>query len=103
MENPKYCLCQISYLFKLRLPVISKDKIKELLFDAVGFQSRTEKEKLGFTSMEIMYYAQKHVVNDCYLEKKGRDLEERKVASISYENYVNGLEESLTLFRLAPG
>ena len=42
---------------KLKLPVISKDNIKELLFDNVGFQSRAEKVKLGVASMEIMYYA----------------------------------------------
>ena len=42
---------------RLKLPVISKDNIKELLFDNVGFQSRAEKVKLGVASMEIMYYA----------------------------------------------
>lgn len=42
---------------KLKLPVISKDTIKELLFDYVGFQSREEKVNLGVASMEIMYYA----------------------------------------------
>ena len=42
---------------RLKLPVISKDAIKELLFDNVGFQSRAEKVKLGVASMEIMYYA----------------------------------------------
>lgn len=42
---------------RLKLPVISKDTIKELLFDNVGFQSRAEKVKLGVASMEIMYYA----------------------------------------------
>lgn len=42
---------------RLKLPVISKDAIKELLFDNVGFQSRTEKVNLGIASMEIMYYA----------------------------------------------
>jgi len=31
---------------RLKLPVISKDKIKELLFDNVGFRSREEKVKL---------------------------------------------------------
>lgn len=41
---------------RLKLPVISKDTIKELLFDNVGFQSRAEKVKLGIASMEIMYY-----------------------------------------------
>lgn len=42
---------------RLMLPVISKDAIKELLFDNVGFQSREEKVNLGIASMEIMYYA----------------------------------------------
>ena len=42
---------------KLNLPVISKDTIKELLFDHVGFRSREEKVNLGIASMEIMYYA----------------------------------------------
>ena len=40
----------------LSIPVISKDKIKELLFDDVGFKSRAEKVKLGIASMNIMYY-----------------------------------------------
>lgn len=44
---------------KLKLPVISKDTIKELLFDRIGFQSREEKVNLGIASMEIMYYAAK--------------------------------------------
>ena len=38
------------------LPVISKDKIKELMFDDIGFCSREEKVKLGIASMDIMYY-----------------------------------------------
>ncbi len=38
------------------LPVISKDKIKELMYDDIGFQSREEKVKLGIASMNIMYY-----------------------------------------------
>lgn len=38
------------------LPVISKDKIKEIMFDEIGFGSRQEKVKLGTASMEIMYY-----------------------------------------------
>ncbi len=29
----------------LHIPVISKDKIKEILFDTVGFHSRTEKSQ----------------------------------------------------------
>lgn len=42
---------------RLKLPVLSKDAIKELLFDHVGFQSRAEKVNLGIAGMEIMYYA----------------------------------------------
>ncbi len=38
-----------------RLPVISKDKIKELMYDEIGFRSREEKVKLGIASMNIMY------------------------------------------------
>lgn len=41
---------------QLKLPVISKDRIKEFLFDHVGFQSREEKINLGIASMDIMYY-----------------------------------------------
>lgn len=40
----------------LSIPVISKDVIKELLFDSVGFDSREEKVNLGIASMNIMYY-----------------------------------------------
>lgn len=40
----------------LKLPAISKDTIKEFLYDNVGFQSREEKVNLGIASMEIMYY-----------------------------------------------
>jgi cytidylate kinase len=40
----------------LALPVISKDKIKEVMYDDIGFQSREEKIKLGNASMNIMYY-----------------------------------------------
>ena len=140
---------------KLKLPVISKDSIKELLFDYVGFQSRAEKVNLGIASMEIMYYVagqlmkaeqpfilennfeysseheikallakyqysvltitltgdykviyqrflerdvspdrhRGHVVNDCYPEKKERTSKEVKATSISYEDYVHGIEQ----------
>ncbi len=32
---------------KMNLPVISKDRIKEILFDEIGFDSREAKGKLG--------------------------------------------------------
>jgi predicted kinase len=140
---------------KLKLPVISKDTIKELLFDNVGFQSRTEKVKLGIASMEIMYYVASqlmkagqpfilennfeysseqgmksllekyqysvltitltgdykviyqrflerenspdrhrgHVVNDCYPEKKENNMKTLKAKTISYKNFVCGIEK----------
>lgn len=40
----------------LHIPVVSKDKIKEILFDTIGFRSRTEKVALGTGAMETMYY-----------------------------------------------
>lgn len=40
----------------LALPVVSKDTIKELLFDTLGFHSREEKVSLGVASMHILYY-----------------------------------------------
>ena len=140
---------------RLKLPVISKDSIKELLFDNVGFQSRAEKVNLGIASMEIMYYSagqlmkvgqpfilennfeysseqgiksllekyqyfaltitltgdykviyqrflkrenspdrhRGHVVNDCYPEKKENNLKPLKTKTISYENFVCGIEQ----------
>ena len=140
---------------KLKLPVISKDTVKELLFDNVGFQSRTEKVKLGIASMEIMYYVASqlmkagqpfilennfeysseqgmksllekyqysvltitltgdykviyqrflerenspdrhrgHIVNDCYPEKKENNMKTLKAKTISYENFVCGIEK----------
>ncbi len=140
---------------RLKLPVISKDTIKELLFDNVGFQSRAEKVNLGIASMEIMYYAagqlmkagqsfilennfeyssehgiknllekyqysaltitltgdyeviyqrflerenspdrhKGHVVNDCYPEKKENNLKTLKAKTISFENFVHGIEK----------
>ena len=140
---------------RLKLPVISKDTVKELLFDNVGFQSRAEKVKLGIASMDIMYYVagqlmkaghpfilennfeyssehgkknllenyqysaltitltgdykviyqrfleresspdrhRGHVVNDCYPEKKENNLKTLKAKTISYENFVCGIEQ----------
>nr|WP_289767592.1 AAA family ATPase [uncultured Acetatifactor sp.] len=140
---------------RLKLPVISKDTIKELLFDNVGFQSRAEKVNLGIASMEIMYYVagqlmkagqpfilennfehssehgiknllekyqysaltitltgdykviyqrflkresspdrhRGHVVNDCYPEKKENHPKTPKTKTISYENFVCGIEQ----------
>ena len=42
---------------RMGLPVISKDEIKEILFDRIGFRSRSEKVNLGAAAMEMMYYS----------------------------------------------
>lgn len=40
----------------------SKDEIKELLFDTVGFQSRAEKVRLGEAAMQLLYaFAEAHL------------------------------------------
>ena len=44
------------------LPCMSKDQIKELLFDIVGFRSRQEKVALGTAAEKILYaFAQTHL------------------------------------------
>lgn len=40
----------------LKLPLICKDSIKEILFDEVGFNSHAEKTKLNHASLRIMFY-----------------------------------------------
>lgn len=46
---------------KMKIPMISKDSLKEILFDEVGFQSREEKNKLGRAAMMLMY----HMAEQC--------------------------------------
>lgn len=41
----------------LNIPMLSKDSIKEILFDTLGFNSRAEKVQLGVAAMHILYYA----------------------------------------------
>ena len=41
----------------LGLPLLSKDSVKELLYDRLGFSSREEKVRLGLAAMDAMYYA----------------------------------------------
>lgn len=41
---------------RLGLPMLSKDRAKEILFDTVGFRSRPEKVALGVGAMEFCYY-----------------------------------------------
>jgi predicted kinase len=41
---------------QLAFPVISKDSIKEVLFDQLGWQDREWSKMLGRASVELMYY-----------------------------------------------
>ena len=41
----------------LGISMLSKDSIKEVLFDDLGFHSRAEKVQLGTAAMHILYYA----------------------------------------------
>lgn len=47
----------------LGIPMFSKDDMKELLFDTVGFRNRQEKVALGVGAMEILYYAAGQVMD----------------------------------------
>lgn len=42
---------------RLGLPWLSKDAIKEKLYDTVGFRCRAEKVALGEGALEALYYA----------------------------------------------
>ena len=48
---------------KMKIPMISKDLIKEQLFDTAGFKNRQEKVNLGTAAMAIMYH-----IADLHLE-----------------------------------
>lgn len=39
---------------KMEVPLFSKDRIKEILFDTIGFNNRQEKNKLGIAATDIM-------------------------------------------------
>ena len=70
---------------RLGLPVFSKDAIKELLFDTVGFESREEKVRLGEASLRIL----------CY---NAAQLMQRQQPFILENNFENtGAEEVLSL------
>lgn len=73
-----------------RLPVISKDKIKELLYDTIGFCSREEKVKLGIASMNIMYYMAEQFM------KRGQSfILENNFENVSKEGLLEILEKYL--------
>ena len=41
---------------ELKLPIISKDSIREVLFDQLGWQDRDWAKRLGRVSIDLMFY-----------------------------------------------
>lgn len=73
---------------RFKLPIISKDVIKEIMFDDIGFQSRSEKVKLGIASMNIMYYLAEQLM------KTGQPfILENNFETSSKEGIINVLEK----------
>lgn len=70
------------------LPVISKDKIKELLYDTIGFCSREEKVKLGIASMNIMYY-----MAEQFMKRRQSFILENNFENVSKERLLEILEK----------
>lgn len=69
----------------LGLPMISKDKIKEDMYDTIGFRSREEKVKLGIASMKIMYGIAEQLMKNGHpflLENNFEKLSEKGLFSI---------------------
>lgn len=48
----------------LHIPLISKDSIKEVLFDYVGFKSHDEKTALNNASLFIMFYVARQILKE---------------------------------------
>ena len=70
------------------LPVISKDKMKELLYDTIGFCSREEKVKLGIASMNIMYY-----MAEQFMKREQSFILENNFENVSKEGLLEILEK----------
>lgn len=71
----------------LHLPVFSKDSIKELMFDRIGFRSRKEKVQLGLASMDILYYVAEQMM------KQGLPfILENNFETVSFQPLMNLLE-----------
>ena len=72
----------------LGIPWFSKDKMKEILFDTIGFQSREGKVTLDIASLQMMYYAAEQVM------KQGQPL----ILENNFENISKeGLEAEILL------
>lgn len=81
------------------VPLLSKDKIKEILYDTVGFESRAGKVKLGDASMEIMYEMAGHMMKcGCHflLENNFENVSRDGIANLLQENGYEALTIRMT-------
>lgn len=81
---------------QLACPVISKDSIKEVLFDQLGWRDREWSKVLGRASVELMYYiaetqlkASRSVILDNAFDP---DLASAKLRALVRENGANSLQ-----------
>lgn len=81
------------------LPLISKDDIKERMYDTVGFRSREEKVKLGIASMNIMYYMAEQMMkysNPFILENNFENISRDGLAAILQKYSYQAITVTLT-------
>lgn len=81
------------------IPLISKDTIKEIMFDEVGFNSRDEKVKLGNASMNIMYYMAENMMKcgmDFILENNFEYCSKEGLENILYKYSYKAITVTLT-------
>lgn len=81
---------------ELRLPVIGKDVIKELLFDTLGWKDRDWSRRLGHSSIEILFAfveallnAGQSIIVDCNFR---RDMEGPRIDKLSNQYSARVLE-----------
>ena len=74
---------------KFRCPAITKDSIKEILGDKIGFANRAENRNLSETTFEIMLHTFEcftKVKADIILEANFRDRELREIKALAEKN-----------------
>jgi predicted ABC-type ATPase len=70
------------------MPFVSKDEIKEILFDSLGWKDREWSMKLGATSYELMFYFAKKIVETnkpFILETYFSQMSEKEIANLKNE------------------
>ena len=84
---------------ELKIPLLSKDSIKEILFDDLGFHSRAEKNQLGIAAMNMMYYAAAQMMKQnlpFILENNFEDLSVPQLMKILNRYHYDGITLRLT-------